>query len=89
VLYNLSTHTADALYQAFPPAQARRLLNRLEFHDVPEHTIWLNTVEIEVGALRNQRLDRRIDSRERLVFEIAARERSAILRARIKWFYVG
>ena len=59
VLDNLSTHTAGALYQAFPPAEARRLLHRLEFHYVPKHASWLNMVEIEIGVLRSQCLDRR------------------------------
>lgn len=63
VLDNLSTHTAGALYQAFPPAEARRLLHRLEFHYVPKHASWLNMVEIEIGVLRSQCLDRRIDRR--------------------------
>jgi DDE superfamily endonuclease len=47
VLDNLSTHTAGALYQAFPAAAARRILRRLEFHYVPKHASWLNMVEIE------------------------------------------
>jgi DDE superfamily endonuclease len=71
VLDKLSTHTAGALYQAFPPAEARHLLNRLEFHYVPKHASWLNMLEIEIGALRGQCLDRRIDSKERLVSEVA------------------
>jgi transposase len=75
VLDNLSTHTAGALYQAFPPGEARRLLCRLEFHYVPKHASWLNMVEIEIGVLRSQCLDRRIDSHQRLVAEIAAWER--------------
>src|SRR5215469_7288167 len=88
VLDNLSTHTAGALYQAFPPAEARRLLNRLEFHYVPKHASWLNMVEIEIGVLRSQCLDRRIDSKERLVSEIAAWERQRnASRARIKWMF--
>jgi len=88
VLDNLSTHTAGALYQAFPPAEARRLLNRLEFHYVPKHASWLNMVEIEIGVLRTQCLDRRIDSKERLVSEIAAWERQRnASRARIKWMF--
>jgi len=88
VLDNLSTHTAGALYQAFPPAEARRLLNRLEFHYVPKHASWLNMVEIEIGVLSSQCLDRRIDSKERLVSEIAAWERQRnASRARIKWMF--
>ena len=51
VLDNLSTHTPAALYEAFPPAEARRLLRRLEFHYVPKHASWLNMVEIEIGVL--------------------------------------
>ena len=58
---NLSTHSAGALYQAFPPAEARRILRRLEFHYTPKHASWLNMVEIEIGVLRGQCLDRRID----------------------------
>jgi hypothetical protein len=72
VMDNLSTHSAGALYQAFPACEARRVLQRLEFHYVPKHASWLNMVEIEIGVLRGQCLDRRIDNRERLVAEIAA-----------------
>ncbi len=81
VLDNLSTHSAGALYQAFPPGEARRVLRRLEFHYVPKHASWLNMVEIEIGVLRSQCLDRRIDSKERLVSEIAAWERRAMRHA--------
>jgi transposase len=85
---NLSTHTAGALYRAFPPAEARRILRRLEFHYTPKHASWLNMVEIEIGVLRSQCLDRRIDSKEQLESEIAAweRQRNATA-ARIKWMF--
>ncbi len=85
---NLSTHTAGALYQAFPPAEARRILRRLEFHYTPKHASWLNMVEIEIGVLRGQCLDRRIDDPKRLRREVAAWElqRNAA-RARIKWMF--
>src|SRR6516225_5590793 len=63
VLDNLSTHTAGALYEAFPPCEARRVLERLEFHYVPKHASWLNMVEIEIGVLRGQCLDRRIGTK--------------------------
>ena len=88
VLDNLSTHSAGALYQAFPAAEARRILRRLEFHYVPKHASWLNMVEIEIGVLRSQCLDRRIATQEQLVSEIAAwqRQRNAS-RARIKWMF--
>jgi len=85
---NLSTHSAGALYQAFPPAEARRILRRLEFHFTPKHASWLNMVEIEIGVLRGQCLDRRIDSKEQLEAEIAAWERQRNASgARIKWMF--
>ena len=88
VLDNLSTHLVGALYQAFPPDEARRLLRRLEFHYVPKHASWLNMVEIEIGVLRSQCLDRRIESEAHLISEIAAWERQRnASHARIKWMF--
>jgi hypothetical protein len=75
VLDNLSTHSPGALYQAFPACEARRVLRRLEFHYVPKHASWLNMVEIEIGVLRGQCLDRRIATKEELKSEIAAWQR--------------
>src|ERR1700683_922759 len=72
VMDNLSTHSPSALYQAFPPTEARRVLRRLEFHYTPKHASWLNMVEIEIGVLRTQCLDRRIDDYKRLTSEVAA-----------------
>ncbi len=90
VLDNLSTHSAGALYQAFPPGEARRVLHRLEFHYVPKHASWLNMVEIEIGVLRSQCLGRRIDSQQRLIAEIATWERLRnASRARIKWMFTA
>jgi transposase len=88
VLDNLSTHKAGALYQAFPPDEARRVLRRLEFHHTPKHASWLNMVEIEIGVLSQQCLDRRIDSYARLVSETAAWEkRRNAERAKINWMF--
>ena len=88
VLDNLSTHSAGALYQAFSAAEARRVLRRLEFHYVPKHASWLNMVEIEIGVMRSQCLDRRIATKHRLVSEIAAWERQRnASKARIKWMF--
>ena len=88
VLDNLSTHHPGSLYQAFPPSEARRVLRRLEFHYVPKHASWLNMVEIEIGVLRGQCLDRRISTREQLESEIAAwqSQRNAS-GARIQWMF--
>jgi hypothetical protein len=72
VLDNLSTHSPAALYQTFPPAEARRILGRLEFHYTPKHGSWLNMAELEFSALGRQCLDRRIPDQEILRREIAA-----------------
>jgi len=88
VLDNLSTHSAGALYQTFPPEEARRVLRRLEFHYVPKHASWLNMVEIEIGVLATQCLNRRIDSYARLAAETAAWEKQRnAARARINWMF--
>jgi transposase len=86
VMDNLSTHTAGALYEAFPAPEAHRILQRLEFHYTPKHASWLNMVEIEIGVLRGQCLDRRIGDRAVLDAEVAAwqRQRNAS-GACIKW----
>src|SRR3984957_19744579 len=88
VLDNLSTHSAGALYQAFPAGEARRMLRRLEFHYTPKHASWLNMVEIEIGVLRSQCLERRIASQARLIAEVAAWERPRNASgARIQWMF--
>jgi len=88
VLDNLSTHSAGALYQTFPAEEARRVLRRLEFHYVPKHASWLNMVEIEIGVLATQCLDRRIETYEQLAAETAAWEQQRnAAGARIKWMF--
>jgi hypothetical protein len=85
---NLSTHTPGALYEAFPAPEARRILRRLEFHFTPKHASWLNMVEIEIGVLKGQCLDRRIEDRAHLEQEIAAWERDRnAAGARINWMF--
>jgi transposase len=74
VLDNLNTHTPAALYEAFDPAEARRLLERLEIHYTPKHGSWLNMAEIELSVLARQCLDRRIPDREALAGEVDAWE---------------
>jgi DDE superfamily endonuclease len=79
---------AAALYEAFPAAEARRLLRRLEFHYVPKHASWLNMVEIEIGILSAQCLDRRIPDMVTLDYEVDAwtRDRNAA-GARVRWMF--
>ncbi len=74
VLDNLNTHVGSALYETFPPAEARRRLRRLELHYTPTHGSWLNMAEIEFSALGRQCLNRRIPDEAALVAEVAAWE---------------
>jgi len=74
VMDNLNTHKPSSLYEAFPPEEARRLLDRLAFHYTPKHGSWLNMAEIELGVLSRQCLDRRIPDKETLINEAAAWE---------------
>ena len=72
---NLNTHKPASLYEAFPPEEARRLIEKLEIHYTPKHGSWLNIAEIELGVLARQCLDRRIGDRPKLAREVAAWER--------------
>ena len=74
VLDNLNTHTAASLYTAFPPAEARRIAKKLQFHFTPRHGSWLNMAECELSVLSRQCLRRRIPDRETLQREVAAWE---------------
>lgn len=86
VLDNLSTHSPVALYEAFPPQEARRILKNLEFHFVPKHASWLNMVEIEISVLTRQCLDRRIGTKATLKREMARWERTRNKEgARVRW----
>ena len=72
---NLNTHKPASLYEAFPAAEARRLVERFEWHYTPKHGSWLDMAESELGALSTQCLDRRIPDKEMLVREVAAWEK--------------
>jgi hypothetical protein len=69
---NLNTHRPGALYQAFPAAEAWRILERLEWHYTPTHGSWLNLAELELSVLARQCLDRRIPDAATLEAEVAA-----------------
>jgi hypothetical protein len=71
---NLNTHGTGSLYEAFEPAEARRLAERIEWHYTPKHGSWLNMAEIELSVLARQCLDRRIPDRDTLTREVAAWE---------------
>jgi hypothetical protein len=101
VLDNLNTHRPAALYQAFPPAEAWRILEKLEWHFTPKHGSWLNIAELELSVLQRQCLDRRIPDVPTLEREVRAwvqqrnAERTAIAwrftqdeaRRRLPWLY--
>jgi hypothetical protein len=74
VMDNLNTHTPASLYEAFEPAEAKRLADKLEIHPTPKHGSWLNIAEIELSVLARQCLDRRIDSLDALRREVATWE---------------
>ena len=86
VMDNLNIHSPASLYEAFPPAEAQRLADRLEIHHTPKHGSWLNMAEIELGILQRQCLDRRLGDQATLTSEVAAwvRARNAAVR-RIDW----
>jgi DDE superfamily endonuclease len=86
VLDQLNTHTGAALYEAFPPAEARRIVERIEWHYTPKHGSWLNQMEVEWSVLGRQCLDRRVGDVETLAHEIAAweGERNAA-QVRVDW----
>jgi hypothetical protein len=72
VLDNLNTHTPSAFYENFEPEEARRLVERFEFHFTPKHGSWLNMAELEFSALVRQCLDRRIPDTQSLTQEVQA-----------------
>jgi len=73
---NLSTHTPAAWYEAFEPAEARRLAERFEWHYTPKHGSWLNVAEMELRVLPRQCLDRRIPDMGVLENEVSSWERT-------------
>jgi hypothetical protein len=72
VMDNLNTHNKSSLYEAFEPAEAKRIADKLEIHYTPKHGSWLDMAEIELGILARQCLSRRIDNMEKLKDEVAA-----------------
>jgi hypothetical protein len=83
---NLNTHTPAALYEVFEPAEAKRILERLEFHYTPKHGSWLNMAEIELSVLTRQCLDERIPDKATLEQEVTswAQERNTS-GAKVDW----
>lgn len=70
IVDNLNTHCGASLYEAFSPAEAKRILDRIEIHYTPKHGSWLNMAEIELSHLSRQCLDRRIQDKSEFVKEV-------------------
>jgi hypothetical protein len=86
VMDNLNTHTPASLYEVFPPAEAKRLADKLEVHYTPKHGSWLNVAEIELSVLSRQCLDQRVPDFATLEAEAAAwQERRDATGAGIEW----
>lgn len=90
VLDNLNTHTPAALYEVLEPAEARRIVRKLEFHYTPKHASWLNMAEIEISVLDRQCLDRRLSEIDRVRSEVSAWEnRRNQQRATVDWQFTS
>ncbi len=85
---NLNTHDGASLYEAFAPAEARRLLDKIEWHYTPKHGSGVNMAETAIGSMTGQCLNRRLDSQEKIATEVAAWEsKRNAQEARIHWTF--
>jgi hypothetical protein len=85
---NLNTHDGASLYEALPPDEARRVLNKVEFHYTPKHGSWLNMAETEINIMNAQCLNRRLNSQSLIAAEVAAWEKKRnTAKARIHWTF--
>jgi DDE superfamily endonuclease len=85
---NLNTHDGASLYETFAPAEARRILDKIEFHYTPKHGSWLNMAETEINIMHRQCLNRRLDSQSLIAAEVAAWEQKRNrAKARIHWTF--
>ena len=90
VMDNLNTHKLGSLYEAFEPAEARRIADRLEIHYTPKHGSWLNMAEIEIGILSRQCLDRRLPDQKALRREINVWQNTRNQKAiRVDWRFTA
>ena len=86
VMDNLNTHGAWSLYEAFDPAQAKRLADKLEIHYTPKHGSWLNMAEIELSVLARQCLSERMDNKEFLSEQVALwQQRRNQAQVKVNW----
>ena len=90
IMDNLNTHRPGALYEAYPPKQAKALWDRFEFVHTPKHGSWLNVAEVVINVMVRQCLNRRIESMDIMIQEVAAwqaqRDR---LEAKVDWQFTS
>jgi len=87
---NLNTHDGASLYEAFPPEEARRLLDKIEFHYTPKHGSWLNLAESEISILNSQCLDCRLESVAAVAEKVAPWEEARNAKGiRVHWTFTG
>jgi hypothetical protein len=85
---NLNTHDGASLYETVCPAEARRILDKIEFHYTPKHGSWLNMAETEINIMGRQCLNRRLDNGSLMAEEVAAWENARNARkVRIRWTF--
>jgi DDE superfamily endonuclease len=85
---NLNTHSGGSLYEAYPPGEALRILNKVEFHYTPRHGSWLNMAESEISILSRQCLDRRLDCQWKVVNEVTPWEdKRNQMQVRVHWTF--
>ncbi|MDZ7380000.1 MAG: transposase [candidate division KSB1 bacterium] len=85
---NLNTHDGASLYETFTPEEARRLLEKIEVPDPPQHGSWLNMAATEINIMNSQCLDRRLDSQSLIAAEVAAwAQKRNRAKARIHWTF--
>lgn len=85
---NLNTPSGGSLYERFAPHEARRILDKIEWHYTPKHGSWLNMAEMEIGIMSRQCLDRRLDCQTKLAGEVAAWENKRNLKqVRVHWTF--
>jgi hypothetical protein len=72
VMDNLNTHSVGSLYEAFEPAEAKRLADKLDIHHTPKHGSWLNMAEIEIGVLSRQALSEYVATKEQMIARVTA-----------------
>lgn len=90
VMDNLNTHTGASLYEAFPPEEARKLMNRLEIHYTPKHGSWLNIAEIELRVLTGQCLNKRIPNAQTLKSDVGDwQNQRNFLKAKVDWQFTA